>query len=399
MCIRDSDEPIEINRLGVEIPPARVGRSRVARVLIETDSGRREVNLAASAGPNGVSLPEGETTMLRLTVVAVQGGANALEGPGIAEITIPGLEVQRPLVTPADRPEALDGSAAPLVVLDRDRADPFDLTRDDEEVGMRRVVRLPDAATFDLGGAAAPVAGDPLIRLVDSLGEPGEISITTTSTWGGLPNFSARHLLDGDPDTSWISDPSNPVPAVTLRWDEPTSLSELRLTPTGAPTEAPTSVRLESPAGDREVVLGAGGQGSFGALVTDEVTVSFPTAVDPLANASRAVGIAELGFTALDDLDRPSLDAEAAFTRPCGEGPTVTIDDQVVETSLSGRVRDLLEARPLAMAACIGPIEMDAGRHEIEAPAVDLFDPSRLTFTPSVAGAADTASTLSLIHI
>lgn len=375
------DDPLEIDRIGVEIPTARVGRGRVARVQVETEAGRREVTLAASAGANGVTLPEGDTTYLRITITDVQGGTNALEGPGISEITIPGLEVERPLVTPADRPDALDGSVAPLVVLDRDRADPFDLTRNDEEVGMRRVVRLPDAATFELSGAAAPVPGDSLLRLVESLGEPGEIAVTTTSTWGGLPNFSARHLLDADPDTSWVSDPSNPVPTVTLRWDEPTSLSEVRITPTGAPTEAPGSLRLESPAGDRDVLLGPAGQGSFGALVTDEITVSFPTSVDPLSNASRAVGLAELEFAQLDDLARPTLDASAAFTRPCGEGPTVTIDDQVIETSLSGQVQDLLEARPLAMQACGGLVTVGGGRHEIDAPAVDLFDPSRLLLT------------------
>ncbi len=381
------DEPVEIDRIGIEIPPARVGRGRVAAVQIQTEAGRRESSLAASAGANGVSLPSGETSFIRITITDVLGGTNALEGPGISEVTIPGLEVQRPLVTPADRPEALDGSPAPLVVLDRPRADPFDLTRHDEEVGLRRVVRLPDAATFALSGTAAPVPGDNLIRLVDSLGEPGQVSVTTTSTWGGLPNFSARRLLDGDPSTSWISDPSNPVPTVTLRWEEPRSLSQVLLTATGAPTERPSSLRLESPAGDRDVVIGRAGQGSFRALVTNEVTISFPTSVDPLSNASRAVGIAELDFAALDDLGVSSLDPDATFRRPCGEGPAVTIDDQVVQTSLSGRVRDLLEARPLAMTGCGGPVAVTAGRHEIDAPPVPLFDPSRLTLRD--AGDAD----------
>ena len=383
------DEPIDVESIGVEIPPARVGRGRVSRVLVTTDAGRRESNLAASAGANGVSLPPGETRTIRLTVTDVQGGTNALEGPGISEVTIPGLDVQRPLVTPADRPEALEGSAPPLIVLERDRADPFDLTRHDEEVGMRRVVRLPEGATFTVSGTAAPVPGDGLIRLVDSLGTAGELEVTTTSTWGALPNFSARRLVDGDPDTSWISDPSNPVPSVTLRWDEPRTLDEVRLTATGAPTEQPSELRLESPAGDRDVVIGGAGGGGFRPLTTDEVTITFPTSVDPLSNATRAVGVAELRFPALDDLARPTLDADAAFTRACGEGPEVTIDEQVVETSLSGTVRDLLEADPLELEACGEPVTLDAGRHELDAPRDDLFDPARLVLeAPSEADAA-----------
>ncbi len=383
------DEPIDVSSIGVEIPPARVGRGRVSQVRVTTDAGTRTSNVAASAGANGIPVPEGETDVIRVTITDVEGGANALEGPGISEITIPEVEVQRPLVTPADRPDDLDGSAAPLVVLRRHRADPFDLTRHDEEVGLRRVVRLPDAATYTLEGRAAPVPGDQLIRLVDALGDPGDLAVSSTSTWGNLPIFSPRRLVDGDPDTSWISDPSNPVPTVTLRWDEPVTLDEVRLTATGPPTESPAQLRLESPAGDRDVVLGGAGGGSFRALTTNEVTVSFPTDVDPLSNPSRAVGVAELRFPALDDLARSSLDADAPFTRPCGEGPTVTVDDQEVATALSGTVQDLLEASPLTMAACDGPLTLEAGRHDVDAPATPLFDPSRLVLRESDATAPD----------
>lgn len=394
------DEPIDVASIGVEIPPARVGRGRVARVQVTTEGGTREHRLAASAGANGLTMPEGETSFLRLTISAVQGGANALEGPGISEVTIPGLDVERPLVTPADRPDDLEGSPEPLVVLNRPRADPFDLTRHDEEVGMRRVVRLPDAATVTLSGAAAPVAGDALIRLVDSLGDPGEVSVNATSTWGGLPNFSPRRMLDGDRNTTWISDPANPVPTVTLRWDQPRTLDEVRITAAGAPTEGPTRLRLESPAGNRDVVLGRGGVGTFRALTTNELTLAFPTAVDPLSNAARAVSIAELRFPALDDLAQPSLDAGAAFTRPCGEGPSVTVDDEVIATSLSGTVQDLLEARPLSLTACTGPIALDAGRHEVDAPAVDLFDPSRLVLDePGASTSADASTPLRSVAI
>ena len=68
--------------------------------------------------------------------------------------------------------------------------------------------------------------------------------------------------LDGDPATSWVSDPSNPVPTVTLRWDEPRTLDEVRIVDTGPPTEQAARLRLESPAGDREVVIGGAGGGT-----------------------------------------------------------------------------------------------------------------------------------------
>lgn len=390
------DDPIDVESIGVEIPPARVGRGRIARILVSTDAGRRERNLAASAGANGITLPPGETRTIRITITDVEGGTNALEGPGISDVTIPGLEVQRPLVTPDDRPESLQGSRPPLIVLDRNRADPFDLTRHDEEVGMRRVLRLPEGARFTVSGTAAPIAGDGLIRLVDSLGTPGEIEVDVTSTWGGLPNFSARRLIDGDPETSWISDPSNPVPSVTLRWEEPRTLSEVRLTATGAPMERPSELHIESPAGERDVVVGGPEGGAIRPLTTNEVTITFPTSVDPLSNATRAVGIAELRFPALDDLTRPTLDPDATFDRPCGRGPRVTIDDQVISTSLSGTVRDLLEATPLQLTMCDETVELGAGRHEIDAPPADLFDPARLVLqdldaTPPPAAAPTTA--------
>ncbi|MCB1016207.1 MAG: DUF3367 domain-containing protein [Acidimicrobiales bacterium] len=382
------DEPVDVASIGVEIPPARVGRGRVARVLVTTDAGRRQANLAASAGANGIELPAGETRTIRLTITDVEGGTNALEGPGISEITIPGLELERPLVTPDDRPDALDGSGEPLIVLDRLRADPFDLTRHDEESGLHRVLRLPDAGTFTVSGTATPVPGLDLIRLVDSLGEPGAIDVQSTSTWGGLPAFSARRLLDGDPATSWVSDPSNPVPTVTLRWDEPRTLDEVRIVDTGPPTEQAARLRLESPAGDREVVIGGAGGGAFAPLTTDEVTVSFPTTVDPFANATRAVGLAELRFPALDDLRRPTLDPDAEVTRACGDGPEVSIDGRAVPTSLTGTVADLLEARPLTLETCAGPVRLDAGRHDVDAPADGQFAPARLVLRGDTAPAA-----------
>ncbi len=376
------DEPVDVSSIGIEIPPARVGRGRVSQVRVATDAGSRTSNVAASAGANGIPLPEGETDLIRVTVTDVEGGANALEGPGISEITIPGVEVQRPLVTPADRPEDLEGSEDPLVVLRRHRADPFDLTRHDEEVDLRRVVRLPEPASFTITGEAAPVPGDELLRAVDALGQPGDIGVSATSTWGNLPVFSPRRLVDGDPDTSWISDPSNPVPTVTLRWDEPVTLDEVRLTATGAPTERPSSLRLESPAGDRDVVLDRADGGSFRALTTNEVTVSFPTEVDPLSNPARAVGVAELRFPALDALARSSLDSAAPVTRACGEGPPVSLDGEVLPTALAGTVADLAEARPLALTVCDGPVDLTAGRHDVDAPPEGIFAPSLLVLDP-----------------
>lgn len=382
------DEPMAIDRIGVEIPAARVGRGRVAQVRLTTDNGSTEGRVAASAGADGLSLPPGETSFIRLTITGVRGGAFALEGPGISDITVPGLEVRRPLATPADRPDGLEGSSDPLVLLNRPRADPFDLTRHDEEVGMHRVVRLPERTALAMRGEAAPVVGDSLISLVDTLGDAGEVEVEATSTWGGLPTFGPRRLLDGDPSTSWISDPSNPVPLVTMRWGEPRSIGEIRLTRTGPPTERPTSLRLESPAGTREVEIGRSGRGTFAPLLTDEVTVSFPTELDPLANAARAVGIAELTLPALADLAVPSLDPSAPFALACGEGPPVTVDGQVILTSLSGTVGDLLNARPIALAGCGDPIALEAGRHDIDAPAVALFDPSSLVFDDPVADSA-----------
>lgn len=66
------DEPIDVETIGVEIPAARVGRGRVSRILVTTDAGRRESNLSASAGANGVSMPPGETETIRLTITDVQ---------------------------------------------------------------------------------------------------------------------------------------------------------------------------------------------------------------------------------------------------------------------------------------------------------------------------------------
>jgi arabinofuranan 3-O-arabinosyltransferase len=386
------DEPVDLSEVSVAAPPPRLGRARVSSVRLTTENGETSGRLTSTGGADGLEVAPGETDFLRLTILSARGGTNALEGPGISEITIPGVEIERPLVTPVDRPDAL-GDGDPLVLLSRGTADPFDLVRADEDPELHRAVTFPEDGSYTVSGTAVPRPGEVLDqRLAGLAGPQPEIEASTTSTYAGLPVFSGRRLLDGDPLTAWVSDPSNPVPAIRLSWDEPRVLSELTIADAGPPTERPTQAVLDSPAGEREVDIPQEGPATFDPLATSELTISFPSDVDPEANPTRAVGITELGLDGLAGLETVDVDPTEGFSVPCGEGPPVEIDGTVVETALRGTVGDLLSGRTLDLQGCGAAVPVAEGEQRIDAETAGQFAVVDLVLTPSDGASAPAAA-------
>lgn len=377
----DLDRPRRLGRAEVSVPVGP-GRSRVTEVRLTTDHG----NVPARPGADGhvtVALPGGATGTLRITVVAVQPGSPDLVGPAIIDLSVPGLHVTRPVATAHDRPSGASTAEPPLVVLERQRADPFLLDASDEDASLDRIVAFDQPAELAVTGTVTARSG-PAHQLVTtsvrppSLATPAPslattgLSVTATSTWNGLPAFAAGRAFDGDTSTSWVASPDDPSPALVLRWPEPRVVDRARIVALGPPATGVHAATLTAADGEtRTVPLSADQPVDFAPLRTDVVTIrTVSSAADPSVSrrpsGASPIGIAEVEVPALADLRPAPLDLSAPVALPCGRGPTITVDDQPVATSVAGTVGDLVDARAMVLHACgDGGVRVGPGRHRI----------------------------------
>ncbi len=211
----------------VVVHTADLGAVRISRVRV-------------SAGPDGASDDvrvgsDGTATAhlggvlgsrLRVTVLGIQGaGFNQV---GIAEVTAPGLRVQRAArlpVTLQRRASQMDADLSrrlaltPLdVALSRVSGVPADPT-DDEETGLERGFSLPGSRTFRPYGVAQATADLPEGELDTLAGADGVVLATSSSRAFDLPTVRASAALDGDPATAWV--PGRDVVGETLTVSAP----------------------------------------------------------------------------------------------------------------------------------------------------------------------------------
>ena len=108
-------------------------------------------------------------------------------------------------------------------------------------------------------------------------------------------------------------------------------------------------------------------------LTTDRIDVSFPrvrqaTIVTATGQvAALPVRLSQLSVPALVDLRGVTPDEQAKFIRTCGQGPALTVDGRVYQTSVSGTIGELSRYLPLRVHLCSlgGALRVGAGRHTL----------------------------------
>jgi len=98
------------------------------------------------------------------------------------------------------------------------------------------------------------------------------------------------------------------------------------------------------------------------ALVSSQF--EFPTLLPP--------GLRSLTVPAIDPALIAPVPSSTALTLPCGQGPTVTVDERPVPTRLVGTVGDLETLTPVRYVAC-GQAEFSAGSNVVSFPATGAF--------------------------
>ncbi|GAB4103939.1 alpha-(1-_3)-arabinofuranosyltransferase [Micromonospora taraxaci] len=393
---------VQVGFVDLQVVDDEVIAAPVTRVEVSTASGT-SVHQMTDAGraPQRLAIPAGRTTWIRVTVDGVSGMDVPARRAGIRDLRVPGVSPERYLRLPA-LPET--SGAAEVVALARravDRsacaaaADHYlcapDLIRQSEETGLApRRFDLPSASSASLTGLARPTPTTALSLYDEMVG--GE-TFTTSSAWFADPVASSRALGDGDDGTSWLADPYDAQPTVTLRWAKARKVSWVRLR-FGANLVAapPRTLRITGDDGIREVTIDPDGVARFPALRTSKLFIAVTSTV-PRNSRSTAffelqalpVGLSGIDVEGVAEANQPR-GVDRAVTLPCGVGPTVVVNGTPVPTTVSGTLRDIRDLRPLRYRACtVEPatkakakakpkvdadqVALRAGQNEISAPA------------------------------
>jgi arabinofuranan 3-O-arabinosyltransferase len=418
------DEPTNVESLAVTPLADGPWRPVIGSIVVTNEAGDTvRTTIDENESAQRLDVPPGPTGRLRLTLEITRGPAGVLRpGPGLREVEIEQspagtpkngspdigvLDTSRPLRVPA-LDEGVD-PAGLAYAFDRSVVNPSDRLRRDGEDHLDRVFTTPRAASYipSFTALAQPTDAVRDLWLAD---DPIEADITASSSWGGQLWSDIRNAFDTDPTTAWIPEPpapptfdvtdlavpdrmlaggtsvTSPVPAgfdpnptITISWPSAQRLERLDMLAISENFSAPTTVRLVSKDGNRDVDL-VSGSGSFEPLVTDEVTIeivgdSGATTNEPITEQQIEVpiGVAEIIFVGVDtNVPGPRLDD--VFETSCGEGPPITIDDTTYETKVAGTWRSLLRNETLPVTLCdAAAVDLPAGEHRLTSPADEPF--------------------------
>ncbi len=332
---------------------------------------------ASWQGGQTVPLPAPATTAIEIEITAVSVGdqarAASRAGVGFAEVDVglpPTVEVVRP---PRD---ALDDAAGtPLaLVMTRLRTEPTDRWRADPERELIRGFELPD--TRDLTATVTlrldPRAADPLIA--EALGRPdAQRAVNARTRLVGAPAAGGTAVVDGDPDTAWIT-PFDGAEGAVLEIDTPDPVGpRLTVRQPDGPFSPVRALRFDTPSRSVEVdVPPPGPDGtsavSLGTPLRGPVTLTV-TEVDPRTTVDRRYGDvvtlpAAIGEIEGRGLERITDEASRPVQATCDES-LLSVDGEPVPLSYRTTVGELLAGEPVTASTCGEPVTLAAGDHRI----------------------------------
>ena len=368
----------------------------VTRVRLRTERGSVVRELALSETPQELTLPTGAWSRLRVTVLAVAGTAS-FGVVGIRELTLPGAPpvasiVAPSLLPPGPVPAAFAFHAVeptqPCVVVDAvDRCDSGSADPGEESAALDRTFTVGAGQDFGLRGTVLPTDSQGTARLLRPL--TGVLVATASSSLDGTVGPMAA--VDGNPSTSWVADPLEPLPALGISWPRAQTINRLVLVHGAQPAASvPVRVHVHATTGDRDAVVGPDGQVSFASLRTNEIVLSFPEIRPALSTSSRSqftaalpVGVVEVQLPEVNVPTGAFADATPTGS-VCGFGPVAQVDGRAYPTQVRGTIGALRRSAPLELALCGPPLHLGAGRHRLRISATAEFRPRSVVLAPLV---------------
>ncbi|MCX5363870.1 DUF3367 domain-containing protein [Streptomyces sp. NBC_00124] len=355
-------------------------RSAATKVRVETEKGSETTILRSDGSTQTIKSPPGATGWMKLTILDSAERRTGLVGAGFSEITLPDVQVTRLLKLPTDAEDTNAG--AELISLHR-TANPTGLSATGMEAGLHRRFSTATGGTYSIRANAVPVPGEQLDRLLYEIAPEGQdhrVIATADSTAALGVGLSARNLTDGDLTTAWIA---GDRPTIHLRWDGKQPVSELVLAPAGGLSTRPTEVNISSPDGATIAGVDENGWVRFPAITTDRLDITITqtaplTLYNPMVDEDLRlpVGLTEAYIPSLETPDAsyrtPQPGSDREFSLPCGEGPVVSVDRELYQTSVKGTVGDLTQRRPVEVTLCQegrsdAELDIGTGTHQVEA--------------------------------
>ncbi|HEX2578060.1 MAG TPA: alpha-(1-_3)-arabinofuranosyltransferase family protein, partial [Aquihabitans sp.] len=373
-----------------EIPSVRVSRpagalSKVLEVEVVTDAGSARASFGTDDTAT-VRLPAGATRTVRIVIADAVRAGSGFGSPGLSTIRLEGVELDRPVAPVSTRPEFARTDGAPVLVFDRARSDRSNRLKRDEDALLDRTFELDTAATFDVALSATPQPGPALDALVQQLRtDLGAVDrgVRPSSVWQGLAAFDGDAAHDDDLTTSWVAAVDDRDPSLEVTWDEPVTLTRIRIQGPGFPGEPIGRIRLESPSGVRTVQVGDDGVGRFSPLTTRSVTIR------PTAPGAASLGVAQPEVRSISEVsfDTPippvrSIDPDQEVGVGCEEGPVVRIDGTEVRTSVATTWAELEAQAPVVMVPCTEQVALQPGTHRLQASGGAAFSVDGVVLDP-----------------
>jgi arabinofuranan 3-O-arabinosyltransferase len=317
---------------------------------------------------------------------------------------------------PTDLLEAAgsDSTDRPLAIsVSRQRQDPTDVTRLDEEESLMRLFTLPSSRSFGLTGEARLSPRADAAVLDELLGRSHDESATWVRASDDLSGSVATPsaAFDGDDTTAWTTVRSTPAGSwVEVNLAEPVTVDSIPLTVVAdglhsVPTEVEVSVDGDTVAkvpiegvetGDRQ-------------NATSTVQVRLPEQVTGSQFRFRLTGMLPVltnDWVSDNPVEQPAAIAEVGLP-----GPTVpplpetfdsrcrddllTIGGEPVPIRVTGSTAEAMTGGPLAVATCgNAPVELDGGDVELHtAPGVSGgIDLDHLVLRSAAGGGPSTAT-------
>ncbi|HUP84193.1 MAG TPA: alpha-(1-_3)-arabinofuranosyltransferase family protein [Acidimicrobiales bacterium] len=420
----DLTAPVEASAVTI-VQPLTGPRNRViTKVTLRFDGGHPvDVDLgpaSLTAAGQQVTFASRRFRSIEVEVLETNVGRrpkyDGQSGVGIAELRVGDVHVDEVVRLPTDLLARAGARAAahPLsVVLTRQRSNPADPARTDEEPSLVRTFELTSPRPFVLEGSArlaATTADDAIDRF---LGVTGPIARSDARLPGDL-DARASAAIDGDPGTAWSPGLLDQV-GHWLEVESPTSQTydhlDLQVVADGRHS-VPKRIRIEVDDEDaRFVELPAIADDASRRGATATVSATF----EPVTGRRVRVTIEDVrrvttpDFFSGDPLDLPVAIAElglpnlrvsapsptTALDLPCRDD-LVTVDGRPFPVRLRGEVLAAASRSPLRIEACgvSGGLDLAVGDHEVRTAhgTATGIDVDRLVLRSEPTTAATTAS-------
>lgn len=370
-----------------------VGRPNSVRV--ETDAGQRTVPTTGTLGPVIVTLPEGPTTFVRVTLETVD--ASQASAFAISELDLLGVETTEQLaLPPAESPDTIVLGAESgrrsgcLVVTTQTYCSPRVEQPAEVPAVLARNLTLGTGGEYTLRGSVTARSGTATDAL---LSNSNRLSASSSSRLVPGPLDRPEAAIDGDMGTAWVAGTTDFGPSFTMKLPKAREVLGLQFSvPPTLAASGPKAVELTfSNGSEQSVEVRGDGYVEFKPTRTDSIEMSFG-ATHPLVDISSQtdsrtfvpVGFAEVQALGAEDLSW-SLPRGAATGAECGFGPTLKIGDKEYNTVVTGTIDDVLQDRPLKWSLCgEDTVNIPAGSTDLTVSPSLEFEVSELTLDKTV---------------